>query len=100
MRKSSLLTILSTIISSQRVFLSCWLVVLVFYSHECSGFVQVGTHGIIIEFTDPNYNTKRNATYLPEVAAHEGDFLPPSLSLMRSVVPLVCLRFSGAFGTD
>ncbi|KAG8390807.1 hypothetical protein BUALT_Bualt01G0122000 [Buddleja alternifolia] len=33
---------------------------------------QVGKHGIIIEFTDPTYNTKRSATYLPEVAAHEG----------------------------
>lgn len=33
---------------------------------------EVGKHGIIIEFTDPDYNTKRSATYLPEVAAHEG----------------------------
>ena len=33
---------------------------------------EVGTHGIIIEFTDPDYNTRRSATYLPEVAAHEG----------------------------
>ncbi|CAL5363328.1 unnamed protein product [Camellia sinensis] len=33
---------------------------------------KVGKHGIIIEFTDPDYNTRRNATYLPEVAAHEG----------------------------
>lgn len=33
---------------------------------------EVGKHGIIIEFTDPDYNTRRNATYLPEVAAHEG----------------------------
>ncbi|KAL3838176.1 hypothetical protein ACJIZ3_022767 [Penstemon smallii] len=33
---------------------------------------EVGKHGIIIEFTDPNYNTRRSATYLPEVAAHEG----------------------------
>lgn len=36
--------------------------------------LQVGKHGIIIEFTDPDYNTRRSATYLPEVAAHEGDF--------------------------
>lgn len=35
-------------------------------------FWQVGKHGIIIEFTDPDYNTRRSATYLPEVAAHEG----------------------------
>uniref|UniRef100_A0A803N710 AMMECR1 domain-containing protein n=1 Tax=Chenopodium quinoa TaxID=63459 RepID=A0A803N710_CHEQI len=34
---------------------------------------EVGKHGIIIEFTDPDYNTRRSATYLPEVAAHEGD---------------------------
>lgn len=33
---------------------------------------EVGKHGIIIEFTEPGYNTRRNATYLPEVAAHEG----------------------------
>uniref|UniRef100_A0A5B7B2H9 AMMECR1 domain-containing protein n=1 Tax=Davidia involucrata TaxID=16924 RepID=A0A5B7B2H9_DAVIN len=33
---------------------------------------EIGKHGIIIEFTDPDYNTRQNATYLPEVAAHEG----------------------------
>ncbi|KAI3408775.1 AMMECR1 domain-containing protein [Psidium guajava] len=33
---------------------------------------EVGKHGIIIEFTDPEYNTRRSATYLPEVAANEG----------------------------
>ncbi|KAL8090224.1 uncharacterized protein At2g38710 [Apium graveolens] len=33
---------------------------------------EVGKHGIIIEFTDPDYKTRRSATYLPEVAAHEG----------------------------
>ncbi|XP_010245348.1 PREDICTED: uncharacterized protein At2g38710 [Nelumbo nucifera] len=33
---------------------------------------EIGTHGIIIEFTDPDYNVRRSATYLPEVAAHEG----------------------------
>ncbi|XVF24634.1 hypothetical protein REPUB_Repub13aG0144100 [Reevesia pubescens] len=32
---------------------------------------EVGKHGIIIEFTD-DYNTRRTATYLPEVPAHEG----------------------------
>ncbi|KAE9611805.1 putative AMMECR1 domain-containing protein [Lupinus albus] len=42
---------------------------------------EVGTHGIIIEFSDPDYNTRRNATYLPEVAADEGNFLSP-LSLI------------------
>lgn len=33
---------------------------------------EVGKHGIIIEFADPDFNTRRSATYLPEVAAHEG----------------------------
>lgn len=33
---------------------------------------EVGKHGIIIEFPDPDYNGRRSATYLPEVAAHEG----------------------------
>jgi len=37
--------------------------------------LQVGTHGLIIEFTDPNNNVRRSATYLPEVAAHEGKFI-------------------------
>ncbi|KAJ6759164.1 AMMECR1-like protein [Salix koriyanagi] len=34
--------------------------------------LKVGKHGFIIEFTDPNNNARRSATYLPEVAAHEG----------------------------
>ncbi|KAG5239533.1 AMMECR1 domain-containing protein [Salix suchowensis] len=29
---------------------------------------EVGKHGLIIEFTDPNNNARRSATYLPEVA--------------------------------
>ncbi|GJN20185.1 hypothetical protein PR202_gb07529 [Eleusine coracana subsp. coracana] len=33
---------------------------------------EVGKHGLIIEFTDPDYNIRRSATYLPEVAGHEG----------------------------
>ncbi|WOL09540.1 hypothetical protein Cni_G18293 [Canna indica] len=33
---------------------------------------EIGKHGLIIEFTDPEYNIRRSATYLPEVAAHEG----------------------------
>lgn len=33
---------------------------------------EVGKHGMIIEFTEPDLNTRRSATYLPEVAAHEG----------------------------
>ncbi|AQL05455.1 Uncharacterized protein Zm00014a_039516 [Zea mays] len=33
---------------------------------------EVGKHGLIIEFTAPDSNTKHSATYLPEVAGHEG----------------------------
>ncbi|OAY85356.1 uncharacterized protein At2g38710-like isoform X2 [Ananas comosus] len=33
---------------------------------------EIGKHGLIIEFTDPSKNTRHSATYLPEVAAHEG----------------------------
>ncbi|GAB4836271.1 hypothetical protein Ancab_001186 [Ancistrocladus abbreviatus] len=33
---------------------------------------EIGKHGLIIEFTDPDINVRRSATYLPEVAAHEG----------------------------
>ncbi|XP_061356385.1 uncharacterized protein At2g38710-like [Gastrolobium bilobum] len=33
---------------------------------------EIEKHGIIIEFSDPDSNTRRNATYLPEVAANEG----------------------------
>lgn len=48
-----------------------------FILRSSSVLLQVGKHGIIIEFTDPDYNTHRSATYLPEVAAHEGNH--PSL---------------------
>lgn len=33
---------------------------------------QIGTHGLIIEFTDPVMQCKRTATFLPEVAADQG----------------------------
>ncbi|KAG0460665.1 hypothetical protein HPP92_020561 [Vanilla planifolia] len=33
---------------------------------------EIGKHGLIIEFNDPDYNTRRSGTYLPEIAAHEG----------------------------
>ncbi|XP_065871225.1 uncharacterized protein At2g38710 [Euphorbia lathyris] len=33
---------------------------------------EIGKHGLIIEFNDPDNNARRSATYLPEVAAHEG----------------------------
>jgi hypothetical protein len=36
-------------------------------------WVQVGKHGLITEFTHPDYNVRRSATYLPEVAGHEGN---------------------------
>ncbi|KAK9841822.1 hypothetical protein WJX81_005232 [Elliptochloris bilobata] len=32
----------------------------------------VGVHGLIVEFTDPAAHCHRSATFLPEVAAHEG----------------------------
>ncbi|KAK0593070.1 hypothetical protein LWI29_030281 [Acer saccharum] len=45
---------------------------------------EIGKHGLIIEFTDPEYNTRRSATYLPEVAAHEGWIKVEAIdSLMR-----------------
>lgn len=90
----------STLTTRPQLFLSFWFAVLVFCSQECNGFIQVGKHGIIIEFTDPNYNTRRNATYLPEVAAHEGNFLLPYLSPTQNVVHIVYLSFSGACRTS
>jgi AMMECR1 domain-containing protein len=32
---------------------------------------QIGKHGMILEFTDPE-SVRRSATYLPEIAAQEG----------------------------
>jgi len=32
---------------------------------------EIGTHGIIIDFTDPRDKSNRNATYLPEVALEQ-----------------------------
>ncbi len=32
---------------------------------------QVGTHGLIIDFTDPSSGAARSATYLPEIAERE-----------------------------
>lgn len=51
--------------SREHVHFSCLSSLIWFY-------LQIGTHGLIIEFTDPNNNTRRSATYLPEVIAHEG----------------------------
>ncbi len=33
---------------------------------------EIGTHGLIIEFSDPHTREQRSATYLPEIAAAEG----------------------------
>lgn len=44
---------------------------------------QVGKHGLIIDFTDPDYNIRRSATYLPEVAGHEGEHFLFNLSDAR-----------------
>ncbi|KAK3407937.1 hypothetical protein EUGRSUZ_J00268 [Eucalyptus grandis] len=53
-------------------FLECTVSVLTDYEIANSYLDwEVGKHGIIIEFTD-DFNTRRSATYLPEVAAHEG----------------------------
>ncbi|KAI8030773.1 Uncharacterized protein LOK49_LG01G00315 [Camellia lanceoleosa] len=54
-------------------YLECTVSILTDYETELNYLDwEVGKHGIIIEFTDADYNTRRNATYLPEVAAHEG----------------------------
>lgn len=57
--------------------------------------LQVGKHGIIIEFSDPDYNTRRSATYLPEVAAHEGNLCSPLsiVSHLGSEVSLTRLQW-------
>lgn len=42
--------------------------------HPCNCFLPsvVAPAGLIIEFTDPHSGSRRTATFLPEVAAHEG----------------------------
>jgi len=45
------------------------------HSFEKAGHWQdweIGTHGLIIEFSDPHTRERCNATYLPEIAAAEG----------------------------
>lgn len=45
---------------------------------------EVGKHGIIIEFVDPDSRTSRTATFLPHVAEHEGWTKPQTVeSLVR-----------------
>ncbi|PKA60013.1 Uncharacterized protein AXF42_Ash009697 [Apostasia shenzhenica] len=54
-------------------FLECTVSILTDYETALNHLDwEVGKHGLIIEFTDPDYNSRRSATYLPEVAAHEG----------------------------
>ncbi|KAK8964699.1 hypothetical protein KSP40_PGU014882 [Platanthera guangdongensis] len=48
---------------------------------------EIGKHGLIIEFTDPDYNTRRNGTYLPEVAANEELWL--DVRFVRCCIPSV-----------
>ncbi|KAF3508810.1 hypothetical protein F2Q69_00001884 [Brassica cretica] len=59
--------------SKELPFLQCTVSVLTDYE-TAEDYLdwEVGKHGIIIEFTEPVTNTKRSATYLPEVPAHEG----------------------------
>ena len=33
---------------------------------------EIGTHGLVIQFSDPNTHEQRSATYLPEIAQAEG----------------------------
>ncbi|KAJ7530421.1 hypothetical protein O6H91_14G003500 [Diphasiastrum complanatum] len=52
--------------------LECTVSLLTDYEHASSYLDwEIGKHGMILEFTDPN-NSRCSATYLPEVAAQEG----------------------------
>lgn len=54
-------------------FLQCTVSILTNYENAANYLDwEVGKHGIIIEFADPDYNTRRSATYSPDVAAQEG----------------------------
>ncbi|KAF8396375.1 hypothetical protein HHK36_017992 [Tetracentron sinense] len=57
---------------------------------------EIEKHGIIIEFTDPDYNVRRSATYLPEVAAHEGIIFISCWTKMETIDSL--LRKAGYNG--
>ncbi|GBG63959.1 hypothetical protein CBR_g39962 [Chara braunii] len=53
-------------------FLECTVSILTDYESASSYLDwEVGKHGMILEFTDP-HNSRRSATYLPEVAEQEG----------------------------
>ncbi|XP_077241296.1 uncharacterized protein At2g38710-like [Tasmannia lanceolata] len=54
-------------------YLECTVSILTDYESDLNYLDwEVGKHGLIIEFSDPDYNIRHTATYLPEVAAHEG----------------------------
>ncbi|ONK72195.1 uncharacterized protein A4U43_C04F16760 [Asparagus officinalis] len=63
----------SPIQAKELPFLECTVSVLTNYESALHYLDwEVGKHGLIIEFTDPDNNIRRSGTYLPEVAAHEG----------------------------
>ena len=63
----------SPIQSKELPYLECTVSILTEYETALNHLDwEVGKHGLIIEFTDPDYNVRRSGTYLPEVAAHEG----------------------------
>jgi uncharacterized protein (TIGR00296 family) len=70
----------SPIDASELPYLSCT-VSLLHSFQEGLGWEEweVGTHGIIIEFPDPLVRFKRSATFLPEIAPHEGWDRPETL---------------------
>ncbi|VAH17451.1 unnamed protein product [Triticum turgidum subsp. durum] len=62
----------SPIQSKELPYLECTVSILTEYETALNHLDwEVGKHGLIIEFTDPDYNVRRSGTYLPEVAAHE-----------------------------
>ncbi|ONK63255.1 uncharacterized protein A4U43_C07F12980 [Asparagus officinalis] len=62
----------SPIQAKELPFLECTVSVLTNYESALHYLDwEVGKHGLIIEFTDPDNNIRRSGTYLPEVAAHE-----------------------------
>ncbi|KAK7355364.1 hypothetical protein VNO80_14619 [Phaseolus coccineus] len=61
------------ILANELPFLECTVSLLTDYE-TANNYLdwEIEKHGIIIEFSDPVYSTRRSATYLPEVAANEG----------------------------
>jgi AMME syndrome candidate gene 1 protein len=51
----------------------------------------VGTHGLIIDFTDPHDGARRSATFLPEVAEQQGWARGETIEhLVKKVRPCCC----------